>query len=410
MARLNINRPHSGGRTEMFADAVLLATGHWFPDSRQENYFDSPWPAKKLLDRIPPGGELAIIGTSLSAIETFLTLTSDGRFVRNSHSRLSYIPSNRPRRITLYSRSGLLPKVRGKVGAHVNKFINPLAMEEIRSQNNGRISLNATFELLNAELEIIYGRSIDWLNVLEPAGCPVNELNHYIKEAEIGDGPQREVLWQTVLQQTFPYIREWYLQLTDQDRKRFDRDYTSAFFAHAATQPGINAAKLLALMRAGFVGIVRLGKHYSFYRDNDQDRYCFDYTDRYGNKRLDTYRYVVNARGQTKSLTTATSELEKNLLASINTQSVKGSADRTAFLRKHTAIGDYILTSDKSRYATIRVDPRTHRVVLPDFGSAIYAVGAMTRSQIIDTSMAHGISCSTATVADNLLRILLRRI
>jgi hypothetical protein len=139
------------------------------------------------------------------------------------------------------------------VGAHVNKFINPLAMEKIRSQNNGRISLNATFELLNSELEMIYGRPIDWLNVLEPVGCPVDELNHYLKEAEIGDGPQGEVLWQTVLQQTFPYIREWYLQLTDQDRKRFDLDYTSAFFTHAATQPRINAAKLLALMKAGFV-------------------------------------------------------------------------------------------------------------------------------------------------------------
>jgi uncharacterized NAD(P)/FAD-binding protein YdhS len=120
--RLTINRPHSGGQTEMFADAVLLATGHWFPDSRQKNYFDSPWPAKKLLERIPPGSELAIIGTSLSAIETVLTLTSDGHFVRHSNSRLSYIPPDRPRKITLYSRSGLLPKVRGKVGAHVNTF------------------------------------------------------------------------------------------------------------------------------------------------------------------------------------------------------------------------------------------------------------------------------------------------
>jgi uncharacterized NAD(P)/FAD-binding protein YdhS len=394
----------------MFADAVLLATGHWFPDSRQKNYFDSPWPAKKLLERIPAGAELAVIGTSLSAIETTLTLTSDGRFVSNSNSRLSYIPPSRPRRITLYSRSGLLPKVRGKVGAHVNKFINPLAIEKIRSRNNGRISLEATFELLNSELEMIYGRSIDWLNVLELASCPVDELNHYLKEAEIGDGPQGEVLWQTVLQQTFPYIREWYLQLTDQDRERFDLDYTSVFFTHAATQPRINAAKLLALMKAGFVSIVRLGKHYRFYRADDQDRYCFDYTDRYGNKSLDTYRYVVNARGQPKYLTTDTSELARNLLESIRAQSVKESADRAAFWGQHTATGNHYLISDKSRQATIRIDPRTHRVILPDFESAVYAIGAMTRSQIIDTSMAHGISCSTARVADNLLHILLRRI
>jgi hypothetical protein len=283
-------------------------------------------------------------------------------------------------------------------------------MDEIRSQNNGRISLNATFELLNSELEMIYGRSFDWVDVLELSGCHVDKLSRFLKEAEIGDGPQGEVLWQTVLQQTFPYIREWYLQLTDQDRKRFDRDYASAFFTHAATQPRINAAKLLALMRAGCVSIVRLGKHYRFYRDDDQDQYCFDYTNRYGIKRLDNYRYVVNARGQPKSLTTDISELAQNLLASISAQCVENSADRAAFLQQHTAIGDHDLTSDKRRYASIQIDPRTHRVVMPDFGSAVYAIGAMTRSQIIDTSMAHGIACSTETVADNLLHILLRRI
>jgi hypothetical protein len=139
--------------------------------------------------------------------------------------------------------------------------------------------LAATFELLNTELEAIYGRSIDWGKCWNQPAARCTTLNHYLKEAEIGDDPQGEVLWQTVLHQTFPYIREWYLKLTDQDRKHFDRDYTSAFFTHAATQPRINAAKLLALLNTGFVSVVRLGKRYRFYRDDDQDRYCFDYTD-----------------------------------------------------------------------------------------------------------------------------------
>ena len=410
MARLDVNHPPPGGRTEVFADAVLLATGHWFSDGRQKNYFDSPWPAKKLLERIPPGAELAVMGTSLSAIETVLTLTSDGRFVGDSGGRLSYIPSKQPRRITLYSRSGLLPKVRGKVGSHVNKFLTPSALKKIRYQNNGRLTLRATFELLNSELEAIYGRPIDWMQLLEPAGCPADTLNHYLKEAEIGDDPEGAVIWQTVLCQTFPYIREWYLELADKDRKHFDRDYTSAFFTHAATQPRINALKLLALLNAGLVKVVRLGKRYRFYRDDDQDRYCFDYTDRNGQARLDTYHYVVNARGQPRSLTTDPSELAQNLIASISAQSHHESADRAAFLRQQTARGDRDPMSGADRYATIRIDPQTHRVVLPDFGprSAVYAVGAMTRGQIIDTSMAHGISRSTSTIADNLLNIVSR--
>jgi hypothetical protein len=51
------------------------------------------------------------------------------------------------------------------------------------------------------------------------------------------------------------------------------------------------------------------------------------------------------------------------------------------------------------------IDPKTHHVVLqaseniPTQSKAIYAVGAMTRGQIIDASMAHGIAQSTARIA-----------
>jgi uncharacterized NAD(P)/FAD-binding protein YdhS len=62
------------------ADRVLLATGHWIGKNNQDGYFTSPWPAKKLLRKIPKGAKVAVIGTSLSAIETLLTLTSEGEF------------------------------------------------------------------------------------------------------------------------------------------------------------------------------------------------------------------------------------------------------------------------------------------------------------------------------------------
>jgi uncharacterized NAD(P)/FAD-binding protein YdhS len=401
--RLVAHGPQTDGCPERFADAVLLATGHWFTHSRQENYFDSPWPANKLLADIPPGAQLAVIGTSLSAIETVLTLTSDGHFVGDAGGRFTYIASNTPKRVTLYSRSGLLPKVRGKLGAHVNTFLTPSALKKIRRQ-----TLAATFELLNAELEAIYGRPIDWQQLLEPAGCPAEALRHYVKEAETGDAPEGSVIWQTVLYQAFPYIREWYLKLTDHDRQRFDRDYTSAFFAHAATQPRINAAKLLALFNAGLVSVVRLGRRYRFYRDDRHGRYCFDYTDRNGQIKSDRYRYVVDARGQPTSLATDTSELARNLLASIHAQGNQQPADRVPVWRRHAATGDREPLSDAAQHGSIRIDPQTHRVVRPDFGpgSAVYAVGAMTRGQIIDTSMAHGISRSTATIADDLIHTL----
>jgi hypothetical protein len=59
----------------------------------------------------------------------------------------------------------------------------------------------------------------------------------------------------------------------------------------------MNAEKLLALLNAVLVNVVRPGKNYRFYINEDHGRYCFDCTDRSGQKTSDTYRYVVNARG-----------------------------------------------------------------------------------------------------------------
>jgi hypothetical protein len=85
-----------------------------------------------------------------------------------------------------------------------------------------------------------------------------------LKEAQIGEDPDEAVIWQTVLHQTFPLIRKWYLNSINQDRKRFDCDDTSAFFTHAATHPRMNAEKLIALLNAGLVNFVRLGKNCRF--------------------------------------------------------------------------------------------------------------------------------------------------
>jgi hypothetical protein len=54
------------------------------------------------------------------------------------------------------------------------------------------------------------------------------------------------------------------------------------------------------------------------------------------------------------------------------------------------------------------VDPDTHRVLPPTgqkaaAGIDLFAIGAMTRGQIIDASMAYGLARSTATVADCLI-------
>jgi uncharacterized NAD(P)/FAD-binding protein YdhS len=397
------------------ADRVLLATGHWFERTDQENYFTSPWPAEKLLRSIPLGVNVAVIGTSLSAIETVLTLTSDGEFIRDDSGRLDYRPSSCPRKITLYSRGGMLPKVRGRTGRYRNRFLAPENVERLISENNGHLPLELIFQLLNSDLEAAYGRSFDWEGIVNSVGSQAELLQQYLNDAASGDGPDGELIWQTVLHQAFPMARMLYLSLTPEDRNRFDEKYTTLFFMHAATQPSINAEKLLALIQSNIVRVIKLGDDYRLVRNDAGGCFEFHYRDTEGRTERDVYRYVVNARGQEKSIATDPSELTANLIRS-----------KTAAVEEHglpkpaTSPGRRLAAAQKSsqhsnKNGSIWIDPESHRIRrkasdgTPTASPAIYAVGAMTRGQILDASMAYGLALSTAAIAQEVVDYLTGR-
>lgn len=392
------------------ADRVLLATGHWFENDERDRYFASPWPAEKLLSSIPRSAEVAVIGTSLSAIETLLTLTSDGKFSRAQTGELQFTPAEGSRRFCIYSRRGLIPKVRGKMGERRNRFLNREKLDRLLAENRGKLTLEAVFNLLNSDLEEAYGRPIDWQEVINPTGNPDDLLQGYLEDAVNGDGPHGEIIWQTVLHQTFDMVREIYLNLTLEDRKRFDKHYTSVFFTHAATQPSVNAEKLLALMRTGIVQVVKLGQDYRLVQNQETQGFDFIYRDMQGKWKKDIYQYVVNARGQKRSLEKNPSVLAANLIQSgtVQIKEVKSvgslvGADLGVASGSAAAVDSY-------NTGSIWIDPATHRVkqVGPDgtitTSNAIYAVGAMTRGQIINASMVSGIVEATSRIADDLIK------
>jgi hypothetical protein len=69
---------------------------------------------------------------------------------------------------------------------------------------------------------------------------------------------------------------------------------------------------------------------------------------------------------------------------------------------------------DTYKTGSIWIDPETHHIMQmgPEKkitkSNAIYAVGAMTRGQIIDASMVRGIAQATARIADDLVNYLIR--
>ena len=404
---LTVKQLLSGSIFSCIANRVLLATGHWFEEKERNNYFPSPWPARHLLEKIPEGEKVAVIGTSLSAIEVVLTLTSDGHFIRDDSDKLVYVPPANPRRFALYSRRGLLPKVRGKMGKYRNTFLTREELESLTIENNGYLKLEAVFQLLHSELEAAYGHAIDWKAVVDPTRPPAELLQQYLEDARHGDGPDGELVWQTVLHQSFDMVREIYLRLSLEDRERFDKTYTSVFFTYAATQPAINAEKMLALIKSGLVRVFKLGRNYQFVKNDTKDEWEFIYQDSKGETKRDVYRYVVNARGQEKSIQTNPSPLTKNLLnrGIVQNEEPQPIQQQNGQTNRSTKQPRTKLNTYKT--GSMWIDPETHHVMrqasdnIPTKSKAIYAVGAMTRGQIIDASMAHGIVQSTARIADS---------
>jgi uncharacterized NAD(P)/FAD-binding protein YdhS len=409
---LSVMDLRSGSIFSRVTDRVLLATGHWFEKAKSNRYFPSPWPASDLLNRIPEGEKVAVIGTSLSAIEVVLTLTSEGQFIRDDSERLVYMPPPNPRRLTLYSRRGFLPRVRGKMGKYRNKFLTRNNIESLIAENQGYLNLEAVFQLLNMDLEAAYGHKINWREVVNPGRPPADLLKHYLKDARIGDDPDGELIWQTVLHQSFDMLREIYLRLSLEDRERFDNKYTSVFFSHAATQPTVNAEKMLALMKSGLVEVIKLGRDYKFNRNNTKEVYEFIYKGAAGNTKTDAYRYVVNARGQAKSLEADSASLTKNLLKRNIVQTAETHHIQPEEVQGKFSANQQDRHSSFYKTGSMWIDPSTHNIVRHASvekrtrSNSIYAVGAMTRGQIIDSSMAQGIVQSTAIIAEDLVNYL----
>jgi uncharacterized NAD(P)/FAD-binding protein YdhS len=403
---IGARRIQSGRTFTETADRVLLAIGHWFEKSNHPHYLPSPWPARDLLRRVPAKEHVGVIGTSLSAIETVLTLTSDGRFKSDQSGKLQFLPASDSRKISLYSRRGLLPKVRGRSGSYRNQYLIRENVDLRRPAGKGQVTLQQIFKLLDADLECAYGHPFDWEEIMHPAGTPADMLRRSLDQALAGDGPHGELIWQTVLNQSFSLARELYLGLSLAERERFEREFATLFFIHAATQPAINAQKLLALLESGIVTVTKLGDNYKFIRDEKRDRFVFHYRDASGELRREAHRYVVNARGQEKSLWTNPSELAQNLLRSQIAQPGVP-AGHSPKRRPGGIDGDNSEAAViAGRCNSLRIDPVSHRILADASDGAVaasplvYAVGAMTRSQIVDASMAYGIARSTAVIAE----------
>jgi len=380
------------------ADRLFLATGHWCPEGKEIPLIISPWPSRELLDCIPPGARVAVLGTSLSAIDAVMTLTWEGAFCRDPSGTLQYKGIHPAREIVLCSRSGILPKVRGKMGEYRNRFLTPMNLRALVEDRDPPPALETLFRLLCLDLDAAYGHAEAYAQAIKPSLPPVNILEQDLRRAKEGDGPHGELLWQTVLHQSFSMAREVYVHLSAEEKMRFEKQYSTLFFAYAAPMPPLIAEKLLALMKSGIVQVIKLGKDYRILKSDAGKGYEIHYKGPHGERARACYDYLVDGRGQSRSFTTNPSELARNLLRSGTVQ-----VERLKTLPRGS--GETPRDVNLSDSGGLWIDPETHQALRTkadgstEKSQCIYAAGIMTRGQILDASTARGCILSAARVA-----------
>jgi hypothetical protein len=75
--------------------------------------------------------------------------------------------------------------VRGKIGKSRNTILTPGNVKRLIDQNRGQLQLEELFSLLDAEMQKVYGRSIDWMDILKPSDTARNYLKRHLKEAQV---------------------------------------------------------------------------------------------------------------------------------------------------------------------------------------------------------------------------------
>jgi hypothetical protein len=177
----------------------------------------------------------------------------------------------------------------------------------------------------------------------------------------------------------------------------------------------VNARKLLALMEADLVSVAKLGESFQLRTEHGGSGITLFYRGPDGQATENTHPYLVDARGQEISYEKNPDMLAVNLLRSGTVEIAPANDDRPSDPTTAEPHRDNrpVSRSRPSGAGGLWIDSQTHRVQRSGPNGAviaserIYAVGAMTRGQVIDASMAYGSAVSTAAVAQEWIRQIL---
>ncbi len=288
-------------KTNQEADDIVIATGHWdnSPNNTHENVVYNIWPSsflKKRVDdivkikmyeakntRLPIANvDICIIGTGLSAIDAVKTIFSDGDF-KETKNGIYYQPSSDHDdeqvtlkiNVTMLSRTGTMPKVRGKYFPYQNKHLTDDSVNELINQGNGKIHLQDIAKLLIKDMQEAYGNNFDdtyfenmFKEILQRGKNPIKTLKEDYDD--IISANDKKLMWQTVYHQAssddiFIKIKNY---LPADESLYFDKFLKTHHMMHLAPMPSKTAEELIALHEADLINVRSIGHKSQLIKDD----------------------------------------------------------------------------------------------------------------------------------------------
>ena len=341
------------------ADTVVLALGNLpctrFRALEGPRFFPSPYPSDALRARIPPTARVAVLGTGLSAIDAAIALFAGGHEAP----------------VTLASRGGMLPSVRGPIHDCPLTFVTHAAVALATDRGRRPLRWPTILRWLELELEQ-HGVSIEWQREFPAWTDPIEHLGGQIAAAEATSR-----VWQSVGEALNPMIEVLWHHLSDDDRRLFLDRFVSRFMSHWVPIPLVTARRLFSLVSSGKVKVARGLKDVTPARDAHvvglgEHSAPFD--------------FVVDATGAPRHLREADSPLLESLL-------------RAGTIAPHPHGG-------------VRVDFESLRIIGADgrLAGGLYAIGNLTSGTHFFTSTLHHNVEKANRIAARIVSDLQRRI
>lgn len=368
----------------IMADKVILTTGH----CPNKDWYDNPPSGSKViyfhdhvnntsLDKVPLDATSYVLGASLSAFDVvgrFFSESTGAKFIRKDNGELEFIPGPNKRKIILCSRSGRLKKMKSRKPKDIRR--KHFTLKNLSSlKKSGNLTLEDISKAIKKDCEINNGDT-PWSEILAPYdGCDTQtsfneraiEILSKDLEAAI-NGNERNILVDIFGEAGLEIWDIFAARLVSSDEeKRFRKQFETATFAYEASCPISTAERLLALYRAGRLGMIKGVKSVTFNNEND----AYDIEHDYGR---DCAKILINTTGS----------VDRNVDSDLQPTLIK------KMVRKNL-VKPYMCGNDKMPGASVNMETflldgsrNIHLASMLLWGSGFYTSGAIIMATIVD--------------------------